>query len=234
MSEKKYIQPTLDELFSKDKLQIINESKFVDALQINWGPDREKLITNRDTSIKDQIGPKCTAYGTIAAMENKLGGSIDLSEFDLWYKYRKSNIDRAIAAAENNFICEEKYWPEGYAEPSEGYIGRCKLVHSYLGRDFSKVLEAIDKDNPCVVAFATPNQLGKDVLQIDPKSGVSNGVGHVVCVSGYKVEGGKGYFLVKNSWGPRKYPYQFVPFELYDRIRHIYFYEVVTVEDKNL
>lgn len=233
MSNEKYVQITLEELFSEEKLQQINESKLVEASEIDWGADREKLLKNSDTSIKDQNGPTCTAYATIAAMENKLGGTIDLSEFDLWYKYRKSNIDLAIAAAQKNYIGEEKYWPEGHSRPSAGYIGRCRLSQcNYLGRDFLKVTQAIDANNPCIVAMATPNQLGENIEQIDPTSGVGK-MGHALCVSGYKVKGGKAYFLVKNSWGNKPYQYQYVPFELYKSILHIYFYEVVTVEDKN-
>ena len=167
-------------------------------------------------------------------MENKFGGTIDLSEYALWSKYGRSNIDLAMAAAEKNYIGEEKYWPAGHAKPNVGYTERFRLSQmNYLGRDFLKVTQAIDNNNPCVVAFATPNQLGSDVPQIDPKSGVSHGMGHALCVSGYKVESGKGYFLVKNSWGQKKYPYQYVPFELYNSVMHIYFYEVAAVEDKS-
>ena len=112
------------------------------------------------------------------------------------------------------------------------------MISNYnnLKTDYLAVLEAIDNGNPCVVGLKTPKDLVKGYRQIETTSKLSRRGGHAMCVTGYKVENGKCYFLVKNSWGTRigDEGYQYIDFELYKpkRKRYCYFWEIVDIEER--
>ncbi|MCR8561051.1 hypothetical protein KXD93_25565 [Mucilaginibacter sp. BJC16-A38] len=234
---KKPVLTSLIQLFTRKTLKELSETSFLKSHQYNWGVDRIVSIVNKDTSVKSQIGNTCTGYSTIAALENKLGGTIDLSENSLWSFYQAYSLEKAIGAAEANLILENRYWPEHQNHPTAGTEnkGRFQLKTCVkLDRDYSKVLNAIDNGNPCVVALNTPKDLAKYYPQVEATSALYLRKGHALCVSGYKVENGKGYFLVKNSWGPDigLHGYQYIAFAVYDVNGYIIFWEVDDVYDK--
>jgi hypothetical protein len=219
----------------------INESDFNSRNKSNfpedWGEDRIVILKDKDTPVKRQWNGTCTSFATIAAMENKLGGKVELSERSLWDYYGKFSTGMAIKAANNNFILEEKYWPQGQSRINDEVekLGRYRVAKfSNLKTNYLSVVQAIDKGNPCVVGLSTPKDLAKGHKQVEASSKVSKKGGHAMCVSGYKVENGKCYFLVKNSWGTRfgDNGYQYIAFELYrsKRKRYCYFWEIEELE----
>lgn len=227
--ENENLSVPLQELFSEQTLKRLNENAFI-SIPVDWGKDRVvTALKTRDTAVKRQFGSTCTCFATVAAIENKLGGRIDLSERFFWNLYKKYNTETAISAAKNNFLLEERFWPD---HPK---LARYKLsAVKDLAKNYADVLTAIDNGNPCIVALATPDDLANGKVQVEATSKVSEKSGHALCVSGYKVEKGKGYFLVKNSWGESygDHGYQYIAFSLYDNQPHIYFWEVLDVLDR--
>ncbi len=249
INQKSNIMENLDLFFSKienvigieniKEIDSFSESELLNQFPTDWGPDRVVLLRDRDTPVKSQWNGTCTSFATIAAIENKLEGKYELSERSLWDFYGKYSTRAAIEAAEDYYILEEKYWPQGQSRINDivENLGRFRVSKwSNLKRDYLAVLTAIDNGNPCVVGLSTPKDLAKGSKQVESTSKVSRKGGHAMCVSGYKVEKGEGYFLVKNSWGPRKGDngYQYISFELYksQRKRYCYFYEILEIEEK--
>ena len=160
-----------------------------------------------------------------------------MSERSLWDFYGVYSAQEAIGAAKLHYILEEKYWPQTVTNFDTRYKnkGRFKLITAnYLGNDYSRVLGAIDSGNPCVVALTTPVDLYNGDAQVEATSSLYNHSGHAICVSGYKIENGKGYFLVKNSWGLSNgnNGYQYIAFELYDNQGYVLFWEISAIEDR--
>ncbi len=206
------------------------------ALSTNWGKDRVVSLRNHDTPVKEQWNGTCTSFSVIAAIENKLKRSVELSERSLWDFYGVYSTEEALKSAGNFFILEEKYWPQHQPRFDQRYKGkgRFKLIkYDYLDNDFEKVLAAIDSGNPCVVAMQTPEDLYNGAAQVERTSRILNG-GHAICVSGYKVENGRGYFLVKNSWGDDigDKGYQYVDFNLFDTKGYVTFWEIKEIFDR--
>ena len=233
-------QPVLTDIFQVipiDLIQQLSKQAPLDLKNVGWGADRVVALRNRDTSIKQQWNGTCTSFATIAAVENKLGGRFELSERSLWDFYGVYSTQEAIGAAKLHYILEEKYWPQSEPRFDTRYKnkGRFKLITAnYLANNYLKVLSAIDNGNPCVVALTTPVDLYDGKAQVEATSRLYNNSGHAICVSGYKVENGKGYFLVKNSWGTRNGDngYQYVAFDLYDGQGYAFFWEIAAVEDR--
>lgn len=227
----------LAQIISEDNLRMLQAKGHPLAGQINWGLDRVVSLQARDTTVKQQWDGTCTTFAVIAAMENKLDGRVPLSERSLWNTYGVYNTEEAIKSASIFFVMEEKFWPqfEPHLDPKYKNKGRYKLIQSRdLGNDYLAVLQAIDNGNPCVVGLSTPQDLYEFKPQVETTSKIIKRSGHAICVSGYKVENGRGYFLVKNSWGLEcgNNGYQYVAFELFDTKGYVFFWEVVDVFDR--
>lgn len=233
-------KPVLTDIFQViplDMLEQLDASDRVDTKAINWGVDRVVTLSNRDTTVKEQWNGTCTSFATIAAIENQLGGTFQLSERSLWDFYGLYSTKEAIDAAKIHYILEEKYWPQSEPRFDTRYKnkGRFKLRNvAYLASNYLNVLKAIDNGNACVVALTTPADLFSGMAQVEATSKLYNNSGHAICVSGYKVENGKGYFLVKNSWGTDNGDngYQYIAFELYNNQGYVLFWEIITIEDR--
>jgi C1A family cysteine protease len=203
---------------------------------IDWGPDRVVSLRHKDTPIKQQWNGTCSSFATIAAIENKLNQQFELSERSLWDFYGVYSLEEALKSASNFYIMEEKYWPQfqpRFDTANKGK-GRFKIVlTNYLDNNFDLVLSAIENGNPCVVAMKTPEDLYNGFPQVERTSRVLKG-GHAISVSGYKVEGGKGYFLVKNSWGVNNGDkgYQYIDFNLFDNKGYVTFWEIADIFDR--
>lgn len=235
------MQPFLSDalqVFSFDllvQLQLAGFTKQTEKLE--WGKDRIVTLRHRDTPVKRQWNGTCTSFATIAAIENKLGGQIHLSERSLWDYYGVYSTEQAIKSASIHFVMEETYWPEHQQVLDVRFRnkGRYQLAKfSYLASEYLDVLKAIDKGNPCVVALSTPKDLISFKPQVEATSRILKRSGHAICVCGYKVENGKGYFLVKNSWGTEcgDNGYQFVAFEVFDNKGYSVFWELEEIIDR--
>jgi len=219
-----------------DKFFKLKERGFSITDDIAWGDDRIVSLKHRDTSIKNQWNGTCTTFATIAAIENKLGAIFELSERSLWDFYGVYSTEQAINAAKNHYILEEIYWPQYQVRFDTRYSGKGRFIISEvhdLDNDYLQVLRAIDNGNPCIVALQVPEDLYNGEPQVERTSRMLSG-GHAICVSGYKVENGKGYFLVKNSWGVRNGDggYQYIDFNVFDNKGYATFWEVSKIIDR--
>ena len=222
-------------------LESINDTDFYKSFPNDWGPDRIVSLKKNDTPVKRQWNGTCTSFATIAAIENKLKGEIELSERSLWDFYGKYSTKMAIRTAQNSYVLEEVYWPQGQSNVNDDLKkkGRFRIDEvSYLERKYLSVLKAIDNGNPCVVALKTPKDLAKGYKQVEATSKISRKGGHAMCVVGYKVENSKCYFEVKNSWGDRNGDagYQYISFDLYKTTKNRYciFWEILKIEERQI
>lgn len=204
-------------------------------------------LSYRDTPVKRQVGPLCTAWATVAGMENMLNKKDvqkwDLSEQHLWSKYQRYSTNKAMEAANNFKIADEQYWPSKGMDHNADRYAHAKIAKSsYLSENINKVLAALDKGNVIQIAMRTP----KDLLECKPviRDGInqfySEG-GHAMELVGYekddRVTGGF-YFKVKNSWGDScgDNGYQYIP--LYNTCRqnqmYCYYHEFIDVVSAKL
>ncbi|WP_406824668.1 C1 family peptidase [Pedobacter sp. KACC 23697] len=219
-----------------DKFLQLKAAGFIQKSDINWGSNRVVSLKQRDTSVKNQWNGTCTSFATIAAIENKLGGKIDLSERSLWDFYGVFSTPQAINAAQHHYILEEIYWPQYQIRFDTRYSSKGRFLLTGvkdLKNDYLAVLKALDIGNPCIVALQTPEDLYTGKAQVERTSRILSG-GHAICVSGYKVEDGKGYFLVKNSWGTENGDsgYQYIDFNVFDKKGYANFWEVSEITDR--
>lgn len=177
----------------------------------------------RDTEIKKQFGGTCTAFGLMAAMENLLGGQVDLSERHFWSEYHQYSCDKAISAASTSWgVVEMDYWPDANKHPYVGYMDQpwYKLTkYEHLDDDITKAIDSLDSGNPIYIAVSTPTDMMNCPVNIDPNTGHYKQSGHALAVVGYELDSsmpGGGSFLLKNSWGTNcgDKGYQWYPFNL--------------------
>lgn len=212
----KEIQNRIDQ--RKSRLIELNSEAKISELN-GFNGSREVDLRHRDTPVKQQFSAKkcvglfrskvgtCSAFGLTAALENALGGGVDLSERQLWSQYCTPSSSAAInALTKGKGMVEESWWPQNKLSPASNYskAPRFKAVEFHsLEDNIPGMLEALDRGSPLYLALNTPSEMyaRKEVIQAN--SGHTSG-GHAVAIVGYKldesVEGG-GYFLVKNSWG---------------------------------
>lgn len=176
----------------------------------------------RDTPIVRQIGPRCSAYGLVAGIENLLGhpSEVKISESHLFSGYRKYSSERAVYAAKRMGITEYKYWPSN--RKWFGLKGYKKHAHtrltdiSFINNDIHKAIKALDAGRPVYLGMSVTRSMGKCDAVMDPQSSPTGG-GHAINISGYGLDQsipGGGYFIIKNSWGDKcgDQGYQYMPF----------------------
>ena len=224
------------QLVGLTKFKQLQSKGFITKTLIDWGADRVVSLKSNDTSVKTQWNGTCSSFGTIAAIENKLNAKFELSERSLWDFYGIFSLPEAISVAQSHYILEEKYWPQFQVRFDTRYSGKGRFIIADIEdiqNDYTRVLQAIDNGNPCIVAMQTPEDLYNGLPQVEKTSRMLHG-GHAICVSGYKVENGKGYFLVKNSWGVGNGDggYQYVDFAVFDNKGYVTFYELKKVVDR--
>jgi C1A family cysteine protease len=185
-------------------------------------PD-EVDLTEFVTSIKDQNNGYCTAFATAGGVEASLCRqkslcSEDLSEQYLFSLYKKYSTEKAVIAATENWLVDEKYWPK-YGDPVSNIeeFTHAKIVkYNYLGEDHDALMEAISKGHFVVIAMKTPKDMLYCRETIRTSTSFSTG-GHAVLAVGYQktdeVSGGM-YVKIKNSWGADcgDSGFQYVPF----------------------
>lgn len=230
------------EKFDRDRKTFLSlvghdEDKLSAALLdgVDYGPDRASDISARDTPVKKQDTPQCSAYATIAAMENLWGAHVDLSEHDLWETYRVYLAERAIECAHANWV------------PTEKHDGRRLQIQAYkeIKDDFLALIEAIEKrQHPCVAAISVPAWMSRGDAQVEDgskmlKTGLvkKHWAGHAVEVVGYKIERKRPYFYVKNSWGASvgKNGYQWLSFHQFKTTPggYVWFWEIEALTEQH-
>jgi hypothetical protein len=178
----------------------------------------------RDTPVKKQFGGTCTAFGLLAAMENLMGGAVELSPRHFWSQYHAYSSARAIrAATENRGTVTMPWWPSNYKYPLPGYLDQSwyKLSQQTpLKGDIAKAVESVEDGSPVYIAISTPwDMVVNKSPRVDPNSGPYKRSGHALAVVGYELDPeapGGGSFLLKNSWGVQAgdQGYQWYPFVL--------------------
>lgn len=177
----------------------------------------------RDTEVKKQFGGTCTAFGLMGAMENLLGGQVDLSERHFWSQYKQYSCEAALTAASTSWgVVGLDWWPDNHGKPYYGYMDQpwYKLAkYEALDSDITKAVASLDAGNPVYIAVSTPTDMMNCPVNIDPNTGHYKSSGHALAVVGYELDPatpGGGSFLLKNSWGPNcgDKGYQWYPFNL--------------------
>lgn len=214
----KHVREALDARKREKKLRLGVETS------PGFPPSSSVNLSYRDTSIKEQFGGTCTAFGLTAIMENLLDGRIDLSERHAWSRYKVFYADVALRALALNGVVEERYWPQRNTNPYIGYSKNSQykvLSYSYISDDVPKALDSLYNGFPVYLSLSLPTDMYNCAGTIRPNSAIEEG-GHAVALVGYrldpKVQGG-GYFLVKNSWGRAcgNNGYQWLPFHICER-----------------
>lgn len=178
-------------------------------------------LRNRDTKVKTQDGPLCTAWATVASMENTLNkqqpSDWDLSEMHLWSKYKLYSTEDAILASAKYKIADEIEYPTyGSKKSTADKNAKYKVdSYKYLGDSPDNAMLALSQGHPVVIAMKTPNDLLDCRATVRTTTTASNG-GHAISIVGFKKDSsikGGGYFIFKNSWGSDcgDKGYQYVP-----------------------
>jgi C1A family cysteine protease len=214
----------LDELYSKElkaikvpKARLVSK-EVIDSYAVK--PEGVDL-RSRDTSVKQQNGPLCTAWAGVAAMENiinkdKLLEGLDLSERDTFSKYNKYSCDAFIRALTlpSNKICNETYYPTAGSRSPECEKTKYANIsnYRYLGQDTREIIRSLNEGNPVYIGMATPTDMVKCRSVINKFNGFSKG-GHALSASGYIVDPKtkEPILIIKNSWsntcGDKGYQY---------------------------
>ncbi len=196
-----------------------------------------------DTPVRTQFGETCTAFATAAAMNNVLkrkGIKKVVSERHLWSTYQRYDMIPAVAAAANNYLVEDKFWPSNQSAPNWGYQNQASLkVTRYQSYQYNlnAALIGLSQGHPLVMGVQSPESLLNCDETINPSSRAT-GYQHAMTAVGYQLDQtvmGGGYFIVKNSWGTGcgDQGYHYYPFSLCSRgDLFCYFTEISDVEDR--
>lgn len=168
-------------------------------------------LTMYDTPVRDQ-GQRgwCTAFATVAAMENltkrHLGVEANLSEIDHFQSYRQYYMLSSMMTAAKTPITPETAWPY-YGNPASNYQQqRIAKVASYVGPETrDEVLAELAAGYPVTIGLTTYPTFMKPAAdgRIGMPSGQAGG-GHAIAVTGFVRDAsyaGGGYLILKNSWG---------------------------------
>lgn len=221
----------LDQVITPEEQRMLDAEKTRKPMSLeaelpSLGVRKDVDLRWRDSSVKKQLGPWCTAYGLVGVMENALASEskIDLSEFHLWDMYQEYSASTAIKTALARKITDESYWPENTSIPVDGYEESAKtqlMSAPYLKGNIKEVLKALDRENPVYIAMRVPADMSCSRKVIRPNTKTTKG-GHAIAVVGYQLDPaivGGGYFILKNSWGAdcSDNGYQYLAFHVCER-----------------
>ncbi len=171
----------------------------------------ETDLRSFDTPIRNQGSrPWCTAFATIAAVEN-LGNrvyktSLDLSEIHHFKSYGIYQTPPSFSAGKKLGFIDESLWPYyGQKQPEASTKIRSKLIQSQeIQLSLTDVVTSLRFGNPVVInldvnhSFMNPKTGGIIIPGGSPQGG------HAIALTGVVRDervGGGGYFVIKNSWG---------------------------------
>lgn len=197
----------------------------------------------RDTSVKSQPNPHCTAYALAAAMENKVGDHVSLSQPHVWSFYQQYSVEAAFNTVPGNKITTMEKWPDPRRTPYVGYLDEAKhkitkmvaIDHDTVEADIDEVKKELDHGNPIYMGVSVFSDMGSCFPTIRSTSSVTKG-GHAVLVVGYHLDSAiksGGYLIIKNSWGTTcgDNGYQYLDFSLCSKYGgYCYFYSVQQVD----
>jgi len=219
----------LDEVIPADVRTRLDENREARRRQVqSFDVDslRSRIVDlrYRDTPVKEQHAPTCTAFGAAAAIENLLGGSTELSEQHIWSKYRRYSVYSAVNAITQTGAVEEEWWPQDTSNPRRGYLDQTwyRLANvTALEDDTTEALKALEAGYPVYIGMGVPKDMADGLAVIRPETKMTKG-GHAVIIVGYRLDDsvpGGGYFLIKNSWGTDngENGYQWMPIGLCQR-----------------
>jgi len=220
----------MDKLLKKGRNALQESDVKQDNSQQQMALQNEYDYTYRDTPIKSQWNGTCTAFASVAGLENALNGQKlmqrDLSEVAHWNNYHQYSLYYGMQSLQKNPIPDE-----GDTNPHARIVN-----YRYLGSDIQKVHEALGRGNVVTIATRTPSSMLSCDRVVSPNSSFENG-GHALLISKIIVDNrvaGGGYFGLKNSWGSDcgDNGYQYFPFNLCSSRAESYceFYEIEKVE----
>jgi C1A family cysteine protease len=168
------------------------------------GNDKMVDLRPHDQGIRNQENRGwCTSFATIAGMENLLaqGGVFwNLSEKDLWDKYRAYDLYKSAEAALRNYTKLEKFVPYyGWKKKGHSNSPRARITKKTNLKFVSQIFDNLDAKRPILAAVDVTNYWGNPNKGIIPLSGKINGA-HAVTIVGYRL-GKVNFFVFKNSWG---------------------------------
>lgn len=214
-----FIIPSLDEVIPKYIQKILRKSP-IQGLPSFEGL-KGKDLRYRDTPIISQLGSRCSAYGLAASIENLLGAPLvaKISESHLWSQYRQYSSVSAVEAAKRMMITEYGFWPKERKSPLPGWEAKAHtgVKHiTYIADNVMDAIKALDEGRPLYIGLSVSSSMQSCAPVLDPDSPDTGG-GHAISISGYGIDKsvpGGGYFILKNSWGPKcgDKGYQYMPF----------------------
>lgn len=152
----------------------------------------------------------CTAYATVAAMENELNqvykGKVKLSEKSLWSLYKVPHITSAIQNAQGNsrtFVRLHSF--NGYPLKNGAWIAYIDNPAAMMSiKNTDEILDLLAANHPVILTTSVNESFDQGKTGwIDPGS-PNTGTGHAVTVVGYKLDPARphlNYFIIRNSWG---------------------------------
>lgn len=196
-------------------------------------------LRGRDGPVEDQIGPYCTAYAMVGAIQNVLNTKEDLSQRHLFSLYGVYSVEAAYKKVPGNPITTNQFWPRTYSYGLTGYKDHAKRKLTQIkwigDGDIEGAKIALASNHPVYFGHEVPSDMSTCLASIRPTTKMTNG-GHATLIVGYKKDDsnpalGGGYFIVKNSWSTAcgDKGYQYWPFSVCKK-SYCYFYEVIAAE----
>jgi len=196
--------------------------------------DSSADLRNRDSNIKDQVGPICTAYAGNAGVENLLGyKSPDFSEDYTFSLYGVYSVDEYANNVPGKNLALADMWPRGGKKQKPFATTNNKLLKiDYLGDgEIAKMKASLRAGHPVYLGLEVPADMASCLASVRPTTKVTSG-GHAVLIVGYKDDAsnpklGGGYFTIKNSWseGCGDHGYQYIPYSYCEK-SYCYMYEM--------
>jgi hypothetical protein len=165
------------------------------------------------TTPKSQIGPRCSAYAGVGAMEIMLNqfhptAGADLSESYAWSLYKYASCASFVGAATKNRIGDERFFPhDGKIQPGAKENAHALLAEQrVIGRDMEAMMGALDKGHVVYLGMRTPRAMTRCSEVIGPDASRTWRGAHALAIVGYarseRVRGGV-IAILRNSWGPK-------------------------------
>lgn len=215
--------PKSEDILKGVKELVPNDNQVIDKTFMASSVDHREF----DQPIVNQWNGTCTAHATSAMIETlsamKYDKVVNISERDMWSKYKQYSAQAAMDAAYSNFIVPEKYWPHNSEKPkynNHTKYGFAKISKAYyLGEDYKRLLFRMSQNESAKIAMAVPYSMANCDAVINPSSEPVEGAGHDIAISGVLISQKYGPIaIIKNSWGPDcgDHGYQYLPLSLCD------------------